>query len=329
MKKLALLVAIVVVACGEAPLPSGDIFTQSVTPATAGADINEFVEFIVSHETALGSVTDYDITVTSDADEVVGVPLEASISLDSQTMNSETSVTGNDDMKTSRTSFKVDEGTATLEHTFRFLCKSDGIAKIEFETIAESFEGDGKQETEKNTVRIGCGTEKDIAGGGGNNTNFGDPEIENPCNAFEPEEIAAMVGHDVVETVQIDTDNRATCEYTRADGVESGARVILESGINSDAAGLREEWERQRMGATTTLDMEWSLDGEYRFADGAGSVWAYVRDDDPIGRDVYIWVTIVPSGDPGAPEATLQTAAIESAQELHSFLLSVQPVVDE
>jgi len=82
------------------------------------------------------------------------------------------------------------------------------------------------------------------------------------------------------------------------------------------------------MDATTIENMEWSPDGEYRF-DGSASVWAYVRDDDPLGRDLFIWVTVSPSGETaGAPESALHSAAVTSAEMLFDYLISIQPPAD-
>lgn len=163
-------------------------------------------------------------------------------------------------------------------------------------------------------------------GTGGSNGGFGPPVVVNPCVAFEPADIELLAGHPVIEDDSLGTSERGgICEYKRPEGVDNGMQFRLEARIASNAAGFQEEWRRQRMDATTIENMEWSPDGEYRF-DGNASVWAYVRDDDPRGRDLFIWVTVNPSGETaGAPEPALHSAAVTSAEMLFDYLISIQP----
>lgn len=166
----------------------------------------------------------------------------------------------------------------------------------------------------------------EAGGAGGSGGGFGDPVIANPCEAFEPADIEMLAGHPVIEDDSLGTNDRGgICEYKRPAGVDNGMQFRLEARIASNAAGFQEEWRRQRMDATDVQNMEWSPDGEYRF-DGYASIWAYVRNDDGLGRDIFIWVVVSPSGETvGAPEQALKAAAETSAEMLFDFLISIQP----
>ena len=315
-------------------------FALTVSPTTASAGVNEFVEVMVT-QTATDPSTltgSFQLQITSSDDDVVGVPLAPSIQFpDSGTRLEEVTATPESDLDRKTTvDFTVDGDPTTLTQTIRFLCKQNGTARIEIEAANRLrpeltvvyFDFNRRQ------VTINCGTSSSADAGvtDGGSVQYGDPEIANPCTALPNADIAVLVGHPVISTQHLNTANRQGCLVNPVGG-GAGMRFQMEVGINSNSANLQEAWRMNHDNPSETRPMTWSPDGELRVWNGTASVWAIIRNDDPIGRDIYVTVEGIPTqGDMmgmEAPLSTIVSTTEQASEDIHDYILSIQTIIDD
>lgn len=163
------------------------------------------------------------------------------------------------------------------------------------------------------------------SGGGGEK-----PVVLDPCAVFTESDIEALSGTPMVEASTVDSENRKVCDYRPVTG--SGTRMVVEAQLNTNAAGLFATWQSQRSDATEIRAVTWSPEGEIRITPtdgGTASLWAYVLNDDPLGRDVFIWVESQPytaaGGGTPADIGTLTTALESVSETLNDAILAAQP----
>jgi hypothetical protein len=119
------------------------------------------------------------------------------------------------------------------------------------------------------------------------------PVVVNACDVFSAERISTLFGAPGLIASPDGNGRREICTYRTAD---AAGGIHVEVQRNSAADGFLDEFRRQRPDASVE-PVDWRengelLPGELRVFDGgqAASFWAYVITDDPLGRDVFIWI---------------------------------------
>jgi hypothetical protein len=134
------------------------------------------------------------------------------------------------------------------------------------------------------------------------------PVIVNPCDIFTAAEVSAMFGKTLVADGG-SNGRRAVCTYRRP---EDAGGIHVEVQRNSSSAGFLEEFRKQRADELAT-SIDWPNEAELREGEGRSSFWGYVIADDPLGRDVFIWIA-------GSTEGN-STAVLDMADRLRDAVL--------
>lgn len=134
------------------------------------------------------------------------------------------------------------------------------------------------------------------------------PLIVNPCDIFTAEEVSAMFGKTLVADGSA-SDRRAICTFRRP---EDAGGIHVEVQRNSNSAGFLEEFRKQRADQVAT-SIDWPNEAELREGEGTSSFWGYVIADDPLGRNVFIWIA-------GSTEGN-SSAVLDIADRLRAAVL--------
>jgi hypothetical protein len=168
--------------------------------------------------------------------------------------------------------------------TLRLLC----VLSICAAAAACGSSGDGAAGTGGNP-----GTGGSAGSGGSSNTGGSTgivrPVLVSPCDALEDIDVQTAMGVAMERTVEQGVEGeRWTCGWTAANGF----RMLAETRLVSNAASYEMSWEEDFSPFSETMGVDWSPDGEQRVYDSDGAsaatLFAYIINTDPIGRDVFV-----------------------------------------
>lgn len=135
------------------------------------------------------------------------------------------------------------------------------------------------------------------------------PVIVHPCDVFTVAEVSGFLGATLVADRSAPSERRAICTFRAPD---AGGGLHVEVQRNSAADGFFDEFRFQRMDQTA-VPVDWPNEAEIRQGEGSSSFWGYVITDDPLGRDVFVWIA-------GASEGN-SPVVLEMANRLRAAIL--------
>jgi hypothetical protein len=144
---------------------------------------------------------------------------------------------------------------------------------------------------------------------GGSNAIGAAPEIVHPCDVLTAEDMSATFLRNLVSEKAIDTDRRAVCIFRQP---EDAGGIHVEVQRNSSSAGFLDEFRKQRADWVAT-SIAWPNEAELRVGDESSAFWGYVITDDPLGRDVFIWI--------GGTTGTNGDAVLDVAERVREAVL--------
>jgi len=165
----------------------------------------------------------------------------------------------------------------------------------------------------------------DPNGGGGTREA---PVIVRPCDVLDVELVSGALGPSVVTDRGGDGRRDSDCEYESDAGVTLSLLVRRNSAPRSGVFRSFESVNDAGVGrVVTTRTLDWVEEGEVRVSEvgtsrSKAALLAYVLTTDPLGRDIYVWITANgPPGDGIALGATIETFA----ELLRDAVLEAQP----
>jgi len=160
---------------------------------------------------------------------------------------------------------------------------------------------------------------------GGSSSSIPEPPVViQPCDVIDTALAASLAGT-ATEAIRRGDDRTKSCDYRQPDGGEA-IRLVMHVTRNS-ASGIMRTFRNNNDEPTNVKTVSWSEDGEVRAkvngtAYSTVDLLAFVITSDPLGRDVY--VTLSMSG-PADASASMTTAAEQIAELLRDAILEAQP----
>ena len=145
------------------------------------------------------------------------------------------------------------------------------------------------------------------------------PIVLHPCDVVPADDVRSATGVAGSSTRLVDDEPRKVCDYREIDG--DAPIVVLEAGRDRDAASLLEEFRNRQADASQVIPLGWGTEGEIRVTADQVSLWSYVVDDDPLGRDLFVQLTISNTADPGRFTVPIEVLA----EQLRDALLAARP----
>jgi hypothetical protein len=187
-------------------------------------------------------------------------------------------------------------------------------------------EGDGAGGSADSPVATASGA--DSGGDGGSGGTPEAPVIVRPCDVLDVELVSEALGPSVVTDRGGDGRRDSDCEYESDGGVTLSLLVKRNSAPRSGVFRSFESVNDAGVGrVVTTRTLDWVDEGEVRVTEvgtsrSKAALLAYVLTTDPLGRDIYVWITATgPPGDGIALGATIETMA----ELLRDAVLEAQP----
>ncbi|MEM7435274.1 MAG: hypothetical protein AAF436_09000 [Myxococcota bacterium] len=202
-------------------------------------------------------------------------------------------------------------------------CGPDHVTYVNAGQIAascdEGFQVFSRTDLEGGPGSGGTGGTNGTGGTGGGNS-LEEPKLLHPCDVFTPADIEALTGAPMAETRVLDNENRRLCEYATAS--DNGMRIDMEAQQNTASADFYTGWQDRNSDASEVIPIPWSPQGELRIIEGGATIFAFVINDDALGRNIFINLIGFPIGDAPDSPALIRSVVETTARRLNDAILT-------